>query len=1020
MVGSTNKTIVMFPLQLEICDRTIINREICIRWYPDNCQIIPHVSDIEESEKSSALDKFLEKGTELKLLPDYISLYTYENHDGEKLQELVKNIRINPKEDPKNPDYLILHPFTGWINDFDKAVENGMGIRITDPTKCHQLDNAKWLIAVGYKDDIKNDEILRELFVANKALGNLEILRQDTPTNNTENSTSAYSSDIISIPNESANPGIKTDINGGNLLSTALGIDSEIVRDVENSTLIEQRAAIAMSRLLWDACTNEYYHNYMNYAVPEGKGNNPDLDDTYSADMDRYLWPLIRRHFETYVIGRGAVPSLRINNNPYGILPVTSLDGWRSPESDENSYKYKLDSAMAIILSALKEKILNLSVSKWDQSETTGDKQFEHLVQVLQLNPVSNNAIATLNSNKPDLPPNSGKDYYSSPILEPPVNLIEGNFLFCWDEVKDYQLIDDITENDIPENRLVGFLKQIYGTGWGWPNGELKDGELKFEYYSDYIKKNSPMEISVGWIARWKKWENERWEDYEDKEIMAVKLELKSEPLFNWDEIPRNNNENKKLIEFLKKNYCVDWVKEEDIERDIDGKIIISSIGNKYISLKLNDDKSIVNIRVDDGRNIELITKTENDKLSIFYDNKVNLKFYDYWSSQDDQDSCCINTYELVARRENGNKLSIYCNNDKYITINETMKYYTLIANAQYPNTRLSTLEIRERLLNKKVIMPLLQRLLLYSAMVLEDELKSLAEEYLFNWDDIPGKDNSKLIKFLKLGYTPDLANARIDLIDADTIVISTELNRVSLKLNDRKTEVNLEYGSFDRGNLNVKITDKLIAKRESGKLKIYNEGTISQIDFHTINVVSETYQYKKWGQYPLIDLFGEKYVPLCASTVPIWNSHVDKLAKLVIDHDDCYTLRNSENIDLGDGYSLQVKQIDVDGKKVWLELDKDRQYVDDEIISIGPGDDTWTCTLDNIQGVNNASVFKVHVKQVFQGATDSIVQIEGIWLIDYANIMDIKIGDELGEYKIIKIIPGVSASNLGSLVFGK
>jgi Protein of unknown function (DUF1608). len=59
-----------------------------------------------------------------------------------------------------------------------------------------------------------------------------------------------------------------------------------------------------------------------------------------------------------------------------------------------------------------------------------------------------------------------------------------------------------------------------------------------------------------------------------------------------------------------------------------------------------------------------------------------------------------------------------------------------------------------------------------------------------------------------------------------------------------------------------------------------------------------------------------------------------------------------------------------------------------------------------------------VRVNQIFQGAVDSVVQINGLWLIDYANAISLEIGDEFGNIRLINIIPGVDVNNLGSLVF--
>ena len=160
-------------------------------------------------------------------------------------------------------------------------------------------------------------------------------------------------------------------------------------------------------------------------------------------------------------------------------------------------------------------------------------------------------------------------------------------------------------------------------------------------------------------------------------------------------------------------------------------------------------------------------------------------------------------------------------------------------------------------------------------------------------------------------------------------------------------------------------------------------------------------YEYENaaagWDNYSLIGFFADKYIP-------IKPTKADKLAKLVLDSDDKYTIRTGETLDLGQGYSLEAKQVDVDGEKVWLEFSKDGEFVDDEIISVGTGDNTWEVELDDIQGEDDVVVLKVHVNQVFQGAVDSIAQIEGLWLIDYANAMTIESDDEFGELNNVSI----------------
>ncbi|AAM04268.1 S-layer protein SlmA [Methanosarcina acetivorans] len=169
---------------------------------------------------------------------------------------------------------------------------------------------------------------------------------------------------------------------------------------------------------------------------------------------------------------------------------------------------------------------------------------------------------------------------------------------------------------------------------------------------------------------------------------------------------------------------------------------------------------------------------------------------------------------------------------------------------------------------------------------------------------------------------------------------------------------------------------------------------TIADVDFEYYNPDAG------WDQYPVMGFFAEEYIPINPDKA-------DKIAKLVLDSDDKYTIRTGEMLDLGEGYAIEAKQVDVDGEKVWLEFTKDGEFVDDEIISVSTADDeanTWDVELDDIEDEDDVVVLKVHVNQVFQGAVDSIAQIEGLWLIDYANAMTIESDDEFGNLDDVSI----------------
>ena len=141
---------------------------------------------------------------------------------------------------------------------------------------------------------------------------------------------------------------------------------------------------------------------------------------------------------------------------------------------------------------------------------------------------------------------------------------------------------------------------------------------------------------------------------------------------------------------------------------------------------------------------------------------------------------------------------------------------------------------------------------------------------------------------------------------------------------------------------------------------------------------------------------------------VPIKPGKADKLAKLVIDSKKKYTIKVGEILDLGkeyalkEKYALKVAEIDNSGEKVTLEFIRGDASERKENISVsGETGGTWEVELDDIEDEDDVVVFRVHVNQVFQGAVDSIAQIEGLWLIDYVNpinLEDIKDREKIDE----------------------
>lgn len=187
-------------------------------------------------------------------------------------------------------------------------------------------------------------------------------------------------------------------------------------------------------------------------------------------------------------------------------------------------------------------------------------------------------------------------------------------------------------------------------------------------------------------------------------------------------------------------------------------------------------------------------------------------------------------------------------------------------------------------------------------------------------------------------------------------------------------------------------------------KLKVYGGSFIDDRNIKEGGLAYETqikqidFESDAWGDsYIVMGLFGDTYIPLK-------NNTPDKLTKLLVDSGDKYTLRVGSALEMPNGYELTAKQIDAVGNKVWMEFSKDGEFIDDKVISVDDKTDgTWIFDT-NVADEIDVEVMRVHVTNIFQGQVDSLVVVEGIWLIDFENILEIEAGDEFGVLEVDRI----------------
>ncbi|MCD4806858.1 MAG: hypothetical protein K8R13_04695 [Methanococcoides sp.] len=185
---------------------------------------------------------------------------------------------------------------------------------------------------------------------------------------------------------------------------------------------------------------------------------------------------------------------------------------------------------------------------------------------------------------------------------------------------------------------------------------------------------------------------------------------------------------------------------------------------------------------------------------------------------------------------------------------------------------------------------------------------------------------------------------------------------------------------------------------------------TIAEDDLtYTAQIQQVAYAYEGWAYSPVADeqkfdtigFLAEEYVPI--------DQDPGILSKLILDSDDKYGLRIGQTLELGEGFAITPKQIDVDGNKVWLELSKDGKFLDDDVYNTeGNTDETsWDYEAD-VAGEEDVVIMRVHVDEVNQSG--NFIIIEGIWLIS-DEVMEVDTSDTFGDLEITTIFTGPSGS---------
>ncbi len=220
----------------------------------------------------------------------------------------------DPSDAAANDPAAPLGPAAQWLVDFNRALDNGMALRI--PLAAADAGGLDRLVVLGVRatsDGTESARRLSTLLDAHHYTDGLAVMPAGTPTNNTESVRSAWSAageDAAREPAQRARRGAHEQLLRRLVLARALGIAVDPFTHAAGAG----GAAVALERsvraTLWPLTWG--------YMLDQLAGEIPD--DAIAA---------ARAHYLANVTAGGALPALRLGRQPYGVLPATSLRRWR-------------------------------------------------------------------------------------------------------------------------------------------------------------------------------------------------------------------------------------------------------------------------------------------------------------------------------------------------------------------------------------------------------------------------------------------------------------------------------------------------------------------------------------------------------------------------------------------------------------------------------------------------------------------------------------------------------------------
>jgi S-layer protein (TIGR01567 family) len=186
-------------------------------------------------------------------------------------------------------------------------------------------------------------------------------------------------------------------------------------------------------------------------------------------------------------------------------------------------------------------------------------------------------------------------------------------------------------------------------------------------------------------------------------------------------------------------------------------------------------------------------------------------------------------------------------------------------------------------------------------------------------------------------------------------------------------------------------------------------------------------FQFENWGKYDVIGFMADKYFAGYNNETKFTDEassiNEGELRRVLIDSDDSQTIASGSALSLDEGYELRIKQVDLNGNKVYLSLAKNGEEVDSKVVtpSADPADKASNYMYKvNVGSTKDVPIVTAHVQSVFRSTESDLATVDAIFQIS-DSAESVEEGEVHGKMKVESLgDDGITMRNDGTISLGR